>query len=330
MANWEITVAYKWTTIALVLWGCSSKESAPPPPAPAKQDAAVEVRPPVGLTVHRFDTPPVELPLHKSFTLLAPGEGAKHTLRYELAAEPVSHFATTTLTSRRLAKGTWDKPKRMPPVKNGLAFTPGAPGSPLAVRVLPGTLVGRETPEALQYLTEWKALEGRRLTIAVDPRGTLGKVTFTDDPDTKRSATERDEIVQRMLATLVPVPEEPVGTGAHWRVVTVLRQRPAVVKQTATYTLRAVEDDRWTVDVDIRRIGESQLLLDPDLPAHAAVELVALVRELRGTLTVDRSQVLPTGKLTVSSTIHVRARTPTSTTEEIVEDTGSVVLESAR
>ena len=96
------------------------------------------------------------------------------------------------------------------------------------------------------------------------------------------------------------------------------------MKQTATYTLEAMSEDAWKIGVDIRRIGESQLLLEPDLPKDTAVELVALVRLLKGSLAVDPHALWGTGSLDVSSTIHIRATAPErGSTEEIIEDVGS-------
>jgi hypothetical protein len=317
-------VTYRWSALALVLFGCGgSKEDRPPsPPATAPTHRAIEVE--------RFAGPPVVLPLEKEFVVLDGGQGAPHTLRYMLRPATTSYMAKTALTSRRLAGGTWTAAHAMPAIENGLAITVTA-GDALVARVLPGVIDGAATPDAQQYLAAWKPLEDRRLTLTVDARGRLGAIAFADDPTTQRSATEKDEIVQRLLATLIPLPEEPVGVGAKWRVVTALRQRPAIVKQTATYTLEAITRDGWTIGVDVRRIGESQRLIEPALPRDAVVDLVALVRALHGSLAVDPRAVFGAGELVVSSTIHVRATAAgRGASEEIVEDTGTITLSAAR
>jgi hypothetical protein len=83
----------------------------------------------------------------------------------------------------------------------------------------------------------------------------------------------------------------------------------------------------WQVGVDILRVGEPQLLLEPGIPVDTAVELVALVRKIKGTLTVDPERPLPTGKLSVESTMHVQISHRNGTrSEEMAEDTGTITV----
>ena len=156
--DFAITMAYRWSLAVLMLSACSSKEqTAAPPPQ------LVEVRPKVGLEVHRFDAPPVVLPLRKEFTLLDPGKGPTQTLRYSRRAETVSYTSETKLTSKKLQGGTWAPAQPMPVIKNGLAVTSAPDQAVLAGRILPGEIVGPANPDATRYLDASKALEGRRL-----------------------------------------------------------------------------------------------------------------------------------------------------------------------
>jgi hypothetical protein len=182
------------------------------------------------------------------------------------------------------------------------------------------------TPESAQYVAGWNAIADRRVTIAFDDRGQLGALGFVDDPAGAK-VRELDDLTQRLLATAVPLPAEPVGVGGTWRVVTVLRQRPAIVKQTATYTLVERGERSWKIEVDIHRVGEPQTVIDPSVPEGSAIELVALVRKLRGTLVVDPTAPLGSGELAVDSSLHLRIRDPkVGEREEILEDTGTITL----
>jgi hypothetical protein len=311
-----------------VLVACSGK-SAEPKKVP--KDAAVarveKELPPSGI-VH-FEEPKIELPKQESFELLDAGTGEKAPLRYELAAGALTYPIATKLRSRQLANGTWGKPVDMPAISDGFTVNV-APGKPLAVRALEGS-VATPSKEADAYLATWRTIEKRVISVKLDARGQLGGVSFADDPDNKASQRPRDELYARLLALAIPLPEEPVGVGAKWRVATVLRQHPAIVKQVATYTLVSRAASKWKIAVEIQRHGEEQTVFDPALPKGASATIVALFRKLEGTLDLDATQPLPTGTLAAQSTLHVRIALPsTQVSEQIFDDTGTVSISVKR
>lgn len=320
-------MSYKQSALWLLcIAACQDKNprKAPEPPPVKNGGPPIEHRS-VGIELHRFDEPELAYPLHKELVLLEKGTGRAKVLRYAPTTGSVRYATLTKLTTRKLAGGTWGAAETMPPVKGGLVVSVGSSTTPLALRMLPAEVVGTATPAAQAYIGAQRSLADRRVTFSVDARGQLQQVAFADDPDQKRSAAEKDEVTQRLLAMLVPLPKEPVGVGATWRAVTILRQTPAIVKQTATYTLVSMNDAGWTIDAEVRRTANNQRLTAPDDP-KPAVELVSLVRVLQGKLAVAPQRVLGTGTVTVTSTLHIRAHTPSGQVEEITEDTGSVAL----
>jgi hypothetical protein len=308
-----------------LLVACSGK-SAKPKKAPEDAGVArVEKELPGSGIVH-FEEPKVELPKQESFELLDAGTGDKAPLRYELAPASLTYPITTRLRSRQLANGTWGRPVDMPAIADGFTINIAGAGKPLALRALAGT-VAKPSPDAEAYLATWRTIEKRVISVKLDARGQLGGVTFADDPDTKTSQRARDEVYSRLLALAIPLPEEPVGTGARWRVATVLRQHPAIVKQVATYTLVSRAANKWKLAVEIQRHGEEQTVFDAALPEGAAATIVALLRKLDGTLELDATQPLPIGTLAVTSTLHVRIALPnTQVSEQIFDDTGTITV----
>jgi hypothetical protein len=265
------------------------------------------------------------LPEHRSFTLVAPGAEPRTQLRYAVVNGTATLAITSHLASRQLVGGKWSERVTLPAMTTAFGVTL-APGK-LVARVMPAKVDDAITPQAEQYLAPWRAIEGRRIALDVDARGKLGRVTFPDDPTGAKSEVAIDDITQRLLATFVPLPEEAVGIGASWRVVTILRQRPVIVKQTAIYKLVAKTSAGWKIEVDLQRVGESQTIIDPSVPPDTVVELVSLVRTLKGTLAVDAATALPAGKLAVESTMHLRLDSKTGgPAEQIFEDTGSIEL----
>ena len=305
----------RWSVL-LVLAACGSRDAAP---KLKKDDAAVVVEQ-HGLT--HLDAPKVKLPKQDSFVLDAPGAEPRAPLRYALAG-PAEHRIETTLKSRHQVGDTWTEWTEIA-VRDGFGVTPGSGG--IALRPLPGEAV-RGDAEA--NLKTWRELVDRRLSVAVDARGQLGALAFFDDPNADHSANQVDEVTQRLLATLVPLPADEVGVGAKWTVVWVLRQRPAVVKQTATYTLTARTDRAWTVSIELQRIGQEQVVQDAGLPAGTAVDVIALVRHYKGSVEIDPTRVLPVaGSLSVESRLHVRiGHLPGPTFEDqVFEDNGTSVF----
>jgi hypothetical protein len=320
-----------WRVLAVAtLASCGSSSSAPPPPvahdagAPPVVHGEQYTLPPS--TIH-LDEPKLDLPKMEPIKLVDAGAGERTPLVYAFASATTETTMETKLESRHLDGGAWTSKLALPPIDDGFATT--VDGARVVLRGLPGTIAGTSTPEAEQYLTSWRALlQGRRAAVAVDARGQLGKISFLDDPTNRRSEPSREQLAERLLVMLVPVPAEPVGIGASWKAITVLRQGPASVKQTATYTLTARTAERWTIHIKLQRLGQDQSVVDPSLPKGSTVELVALFRQLEGTVEIDpKRPLIAKGSLTIESRVHAKIAVPDhDVVEQMLEDTGTITL----
>jgi len=321
------------------LVACKGSPQAADEPAEAKGSAGVAIAPPQvappqvapPLVAPRsvvLDEPVVELPRQEAFTLLDPGKGARAVLRYALAPGTASYATATDLTARHLA-GARDQPPALPRIRDGFAVTIAADHPDrLTLRGLAGD-AARSTPETERYLAPWRALlQDRTATLRFDARGAISAIELEHAPSSTAAADGRGELVQRLLARIVPVPEEPVGDGASWRVVTILRLGPAYAKQTATYTLVARGAAGWKLHLRLVRVAEPQAMDDPTLPAGATVELLGLSRTLDGEVECDPGHPLITrGTLAIESRVHVRlSRKGEPATEQVIEDTGTGVF----
>jgi hypothetical protein len=313
-------------------------DAAPPGDAAASGSAAVQHGPPKVIVM---DEPPIVLPRQESFRLVDPGKGARTPLRYTLAAGTTAVMARTTLRSRHLQNGDFTAPEALPAIRDGFAVTVAADHAPLALRAVPGQ-AATASPIADAYLAAARSLADRGIALELDDRGAIGTFRFDDDPDGKRSAQAHDVLAQSLLTLVVPVPAEPVGTGASWRVVSILRQGPAVAKQTATYTLLSRAPRRWKLHVKLQRVGENQSIVDPSLPRGTAVELIALFRALEGDIEVDPAlPLIAGGAMTIESRLHAKLQLPPPPgagsqappprpIEQMVEDTGRVSFTRCR
>jgi hypothetical protein len=275
-----------------------------------------------------FAGPKIDLPRQESFTLLDPGKGERAVLRYALATGTVAFLAQSSLKTRRLSQGAFTRPVELPLIRDGFAITIAAE-RPGVLALLPLT-AGSDKPslDADSYLIPWRSmLQSRRITVGFDDRGAFSSVVFNDDPTNTRSAQAKDELVQRLLTLIVPVPIEPVAPGASWRVVTILRQGPIYAKQTATFTLSSRSATSWNLHAKLQRVGEEQRISDPSVPG-TTVDLIALFRVLEGDVEVDpRQPLIVGGSFAIESRLHVKVQTPgQATTEQIFEDTGTAAF----
>lgn len=328
MPNFLITMTYRWTAFALLLAACQTKAPPPPPSSGSGSGSgsgSADVQPKV--IFDELRSPDVKLPMQTAFEVVDAGTGEKAPLRYAPAAEMRSYLAATSLKTRRLTNNTWSDLVTTPTVTTGIALIPVAAGT------LSGRALAAEGPadsaDAKAMMEAWKPIDNRRFSLPFDERGQVGDPTFLDDPNAAVMAPALADLQQRDVLTFVPVPADPVGVGASWRVITVLRQGPFIVKQTALYTLTARTKDAWKIDAQIQRVGEPQPVKDASVPPDTAVELVLLNRHYAGALTIDPTTVMPTGTLEIDSMLHLRissAKIPMA--EEMVEDQGTITLTS--
>ncbi|HEX3764807.1 MAG TPA: hypothetical protein VHW23_39195, partial [Kofleriaceae bacterium] len=317
----------------------ASSSTAPPPPASpraapadaaAPSDAPVQNGPP---RVIVMEEPPIVLPHQESLQLLGAGKGARAELRYALAAGTTAVIAHSALRSRHVEHSAFTRPAALPAIRDGFEVSIATPHTGrMSLRPVIGQAAAA-SPDADAYLAPWRTLlQGRPSTLELDDRGAIAAVRFEDDPSGATSVRARDELVQHLLQLIVPLPAEPVGTGASWRAVTILRQGPAIAKQTAIYTLLARGPARWKLHVKLQRVGQQQAITDPALPPGTSAELVALFRALEGDVEIDPAlPMIAGGALTVESRLHARLQPPAQPgqprpepIEQMFEDTGKV------
>jgi hypothetical protein len=284
----------------------------------------------------RVTTPRPPVPRILREELLDAGRGPRQRLRYRLAPPAHTLVATARVTSHGYEGGTWAEPITLAPVREGFAVDPSAGSGPVHVRGLVAELERSGQSDAAvaaadAYLARWRALlERRRADVAVDERGRTGAVTLVGDTAGASTDDLTDELVQRWVGLVVPLPEAPIGVGARWKVATALRAGGAAITQTAVYRLARVERDRWIVEVELTRLGRPQAIDVPGLPAGATAELIAMVRTVTGTVTLSPASPLPlAGELTAEVRTHARFTAPAfGARDQYSEDTGTITLSS--
>lgn len=355
-------------TCGALLAGCTSKRRPPTEGTTGGQNSAgddgvrsaattsprvTQLTPPPRATHDELAEPAIELPLRESLAVQSTGEEPRQRHRYALAAVPRRYALTATLRARELTDSLpADAPAApVPPFTESFVLEPAASGArlywlgdpPRLARApddkagardpaMPGDADDEETQIA-PYVQRWKTLlAGRRASLALDERAMPVELTFAEDPLRASSGPERDELAQRLLALAIPLPAEPIGVGARWTAVTVMRQGLGVVKQTARYELIAATEQRLTVALDVRRVGEEQRIAAASvgLPPGASLELIALFRGVTGRVELELTAPLPvSGALTIEARSHQRLQLPDQPAREVItEDTGELALTS--
>jgi hypothetical protein len=334
--------------VAAVAAGCRGKASGKRAPGAGTSDAGAGVATGGGphmRTIAPPDVPafppepPAVMPRELDVTLLEPGKGPRTRLRYRGGGDAERELvARSLITTHAYADGTWLDELTMAPVHDGFGISAvardAAAGGGLTVhlRALEATVdSAKASPPAVTaaegYVARWQSvLARRRADVTTDDRGRLRDAILLDDL-TGAQSDARDELVQRWLGLVVPLPEEPIAPGARWRVRTILRTGGAVLKQTATYKLVSAGAGGWTVEVEAERIGEAQEILVPGVDS-AIGELVALRRMVKGTLTVAPADPLALrGTLTADVSSHARfALGGGRTSERYTDDHATIEL----
>jgi hypothetical protein len=143
--------------------------------------------------------------------------------------------------------------------------------------------------DALQGLSGWSLVDTRGYTRD----GGIGLSNASD-----QLAQVTDNLEQSLQQLSVPLPAEPVGEGAQWRVVGQVRSGALSLSQTALYTLASIDGDELELIATLEQSATPQRIEVPGMPAGAAV---ATLESLEGkgdsTIRLDLRRVVPRSTL---------------------------------
>lgn len=315
-------------------------------PRRATGDAGVETR---RLETVRIESAPaffptaVDLPAPRvrSFELLAAGKAPRKPLRYAATAGEQALSVTVRVETRELTGEAFTPWATLPELRYGLALGRDPAREALAVRGLEMTVGAppvaapevaahamRVTGELSQRYRE--QVQGRRASLAIDARGRMEKLEPADGAPAAGKHT-RQEMLQILAESVVPLPEEPVGPGARWRVTMLMRRGAGMVTQVAEYELLAIEKDgTWRVRAAIAQDGEHQAISPPELPPGVTAELLALLWRAEGELAVSPRAFTPrSGRLEIEYRVHSRLHGGGAPVDLLLHTRGAIELATA-
>jgi hypothetical protein len=120
-----------------------------------------------------------------------------------------------------------------------------------------------------------------------------------------KANAQTQQIVQGMEQALqqigAPFPEEPVGVGAKWQLVTPMHQNGVSLTQTAIYELQKMTDDRVVLEVTLKQSAPKQKVASP---MGVTVDLLSLSSTGGGDMTMDLARLAPlTSRITLDSAV---------------------------
>jgi hypothetical protein len=278
-------------------------------------------------------------PRVRSFELLAEGKAPRQALRYTGAAGERALHITVRMDSREFAGETWTPWGTLPEIRYGLALRREAAQGGLEVRGLDIAVAepAAAAPEVTEYVKRVAAelsrryrdqVQGRRASATIDARGRIEVLEPVAGGQPPPGAHTRQEMLQILAESVVPLPEEPVGVGARWQVTMLMRRGAGMVNQVGTYELLDIaKDGTWRIRAALVQDGEHQTISAPELPAGFSAELLALVWRAEGEVTVAPASLTPSaGTLAVEYRVHSRIEGQAGRRDLLLESKGKIEL----
>ena len=245
-----------------------------------------------------------------------PGFQPLTELRYRLAPTPYETRLDTKISTRTSSDLGISQPVARTPVQDSFRISQNNLTLELAANE--ATVDGPAGTDAIDYIHAWRGmLVNKRITAAFSQLGELASIEVAGEPNSQFGAPATEQIRQRLLALVVPLPDLAIGESGQWRVVTTFEQNGLEVQQVGLYTLLARENGRWKIRIHLQRHAEDQNL--------GGVRLVSLFRAIDGTVVVDPARLIPiSGELATESHLHTR----TGVVDRVLEDSGTLMLSS--
>ncbi len=150
-------------------------------------------------------------------------------------------------------------------------------------------------------------LKGFALSYRVSASGRVHDLVAKAPADAPRASAQiLGGVSQSFEAMVAPLPSEPVGVGARWRVVSRVSAAGPDLLQLATYTLTAREGGKAVLDVTLTQVAASERVQTPGLPDGVTARVRRFRSSGRGVTRLDLASVAPeSGTMTVESAMDV-------------------------
>jgi hypothetical protein len=132
-------------------------------------------------------------------------------------------------------------------------------------------------------------------SAVVTPRGVVVDAEFESPPDADPAVAQAlGSVRQHVNQMAAPLPVEPVGVGARWKVVMPVEAQGLTVTQTVVYELVEVLGDTVKLDLTLTQKAQRQTMDLPGMPPGTSSELIELSSSGEGTMELNLGKLVPT------------------------------------
>jgi hypothetical protein len=166
----------------------------------------------------------------------------------------------------------------------------------IALAALESRVEGEPTTAAGKRLAEVIAgLSGVSGNKSMDAGGRTKAVNFTRPKDLPAAVAPVVEGFEQALDhMLVPLPRDPIGTGARWQTTQVITQGGVTLVQTTTWTLEAIQGSRLTLAMQVALAPRDPASpQSTTLPGGLLATLERVDGDGKGRLVMDLARLLP-------------------------------------
>lgn len=184
---------------------------------------------------------------------------------------------------------------------------------------------------ASQMRAPMDKLKGLQLGYFISPTGHVRDIKIRMPAGFPQQAEQLlSGMNQSFEAMVTPLPEEPVGVGATWEVVTRVSSSGADLVQLATYTLKARAGTKATLDVTVKQVAAKATINPPGLPAGTTARMISFHSNGGGLSQIDTTSVAPvSGRMDVKSGMQLEVGDASAKAERTTVET-TLMVEYAR
>jgi len=173
--------------------------------------------------------------------------------------------------------------------------------------VLPAT--GAAAAMVPMMSSELAKMEGMKGTARVSNRGFTREASFEVPDRVSAQIKQMEESMARSIEQMSsPLPEEPVGVGARWRVTSQVETGGVNLNQIGHFELVALEAGVAKVRISLEQSAPPQDVKSPDLPPGTVVHLVSMKGQGTGEGQIDLARVVPTSKLELKTEMQMQVK----------------------
>ena len=142
--------------------------------------------------------------------------------------------------------------------------------------------------------TMLKSIEVLTGTATVSNRGFTMKSNVTLPPNADPNIQAARDIMKAWMNGMSsPLPEEPVGVGAKWKVIQLIESNGMNVKQTSVHTLKEINGKTFEITIEQAQTADAQELKTPGVLTGTTTKLLSLDSSGTGRMQFISSALFP-------------------------------------